>query len=48
MSRKGKIYVVGIGPGNKDNMTFRAYKVIENADIMLLVLLLQEREKENF
>ena len=35
MSRKGKIYVVGIGPGNKDNMTFRAYKVIENADIII-------------
>ncbi len=26
MSRKGKIYVVGLGTGNKDNMTFRAYK----------------------
>ena len=35
MSRKGKIYVVGIGPGNKDNMTFRAYKVIEDADIII-------------
>ena len=35
MSRKGKIYVVGIGPGTKDNMTFRAYKVIEDADIII-------------
>ena len=35
MSRKGKIYVVEIGPGNKDNMTFRAYKVIEDADVII-------------
>lgn len=35
MTKKGKIYVVGIGPGNKDNMTFRAYKVMEDADIII-------------
>ena len=31
----GKIYVVGIGPGNKENMTFRAYKAMENSDILI-------------
>lgn len=35
MDKKGKIYVVGIGPGNKDNMTFRAYKAMENSDILI-------------
>lgn len=35
MIKKGKIYVVGIGPGNKDNMTFKAYKTIENADVII-------------
>ena len=31
----GKIYVVGIGPGKKENMTFRAYEVMENSDIIV-------------
>ena len=35
LDKKGKIYVVGIGPGNKENMTFRAYKAMENSDILI-------------
>ena len=33
----GKIYVVGLGPGNKENMTFRAYDVLKNSDIIIAV-----------
>lgn len=35
MNKKGKIYVIGIGPGNKENMTFRAYKTMEEADVLI-------------
>ena len=28
MSKNGKIYVVGIGPGKKADMTFKAYEAI--------------------
>lgn len=31
----GKIYVVGIGPGNKENMTFRAYETLKKSDIII-------------
>ena len=31
----GKIYIVGLGPGNKENMTFRAYDVLKNSDIII-------------
>lgn len=31
----GKIYVVGIGPGNKENMTFKAYETLKNSDIII-------------
>ena len=31
----GKIYVVGLGPGNKENMTFRACDVLKNSDIII-------------
>lgn len=31
----GKIYVVGLGPGNKENMTFRAYDALQNSDIII-------------
>lgn len=30
----GKLHVVGFGPGGKDDMTFRAYDVIRNADVV--------------
>lgn len=31
---KGKIYVVGIGPGNMEDISVRAYKVLKNVDII--------------
>ena len=31
----GKIYVVGLGPGNKENMTFKAYNTIKESDIII-------------
>lgn len=31
----GKIYVIGIGPGNKENMTFRAYNSMEKSDVII-------------
>ena len=31
----GKIYVVGIGPGKKENMTFRGYEAMEKSDIIV-------------
>ena len=30
----GKIYVVGIGPGNADDMTVRARRALESCDII--------------
>lgn len=35
MSKNGKIYVVGIGPGKKADMTFKAYEAMENSDIIV-------------
>ena len=32
---KNKIYIVGIGPGNEDDMTIRARKVITDADTVI-------------
>ena len=34
MMAKGRLHVVGFGPGGKDDMTFRAASVIEDADIV--------------
>ncbi len=31
-NKKGKIYVVGIGPGNMEDISVRAYKVLKNVD----------------
>ncbi len=31
---KGKIYIIGLGPGNKDNMTVRALNAIEKCDFI--------------
>ncbi|MGL5645655.1 SAM-dependent methyltransferase, partial [Cetobacterium sp.] len=31
--KKGKIYVVGIGPGNMEDITVRAYRVLKNVDV---------------
>lgn len=35
MNKTGKIYVVGIGPGKKEDMTFRAYEAMEKSDIII-------------
>lgn len=35
MNKTGKIYVVGIGPGKKADMTFRAYEAMEKSDIII-------------
>jgi precorrin-3B C17-methyltransferase len=32
---KGRLYVVGVGPGHHDHMTFRAKKVIEESEIIV-------------
>jgi len=32
---KGKLYVVGVGPGNHDHMTYRAKHVIEESEIIV-------------
>ncbi len=31
----GKIYVVGMGPGDKENMTYRAYSAMEASDTLI-------------
>ena len=38
MSKNGKIYVVGIGPGKKADMTFKAYEKMKNSDIIFQIL----------
>lgn len=32
--KKGKIYVVGIGPGNMDDISIRAYKTLKSVDVI--------------
>lgn len=34
-ARKGKLYVVGVGPGHHDHMTFRAKQVIEESQVIV-------------
>lgn len=34
MSMKGKLHVVGFGPGGKEHMTFKAAEAIQNADVV--------------
>ncbi len=34
MMNKGKIYVVGIGPGNMEDISVRAYNTLKNVDII--------------
>ena len=31
----GKLYIVGVGPGHHDHMTFRAKEVIEESDTIV-------------
>ena len=35
MQNKGKLYVVGVGPGHHDHMTFRAKQVIKESEIIV-------------
>ena len=32
---RGRLYVVGVGPGHHDHMTFRAKQVIEESEIIV-------------
>jgi precorrin-3B C17-methyltransferase len=34
-SKKGKLYVVGLGPGSHDHMTYRAKQVIEESEVII-------------
>jgi precorrin-3B C17-methyltransferase len=34
-AKKGKLYVVGVGPGNHDHMTYRAKQVIEESEVIV-------------
>ncbi len=43
-----KIYVVGLGPGNKDNMTFKAHKALEESDVIIGYKTYIELVKEEF
>ena len=35
---EGKLYIVGVGPGNNDHMTFRAKEVIEESDTIYYIV----------
>jgi precorrin-3B C17-methyltransferase len=35
MGNKGKLYVVGVGPGSHDHMTFRAKQVIDESEVII-------------
>jgi precorrin-3B C17-methyltransferase / cobalt-factor III methyltransferase len=35
MNTKGKLYVVGVGPGSHDHMTYRAKQVIDESDVII-------------
>lgn len=34
-AKKGKLYVVGVGPGSHDHMTYRAKQVIEESEVIV-------------
>jgi len=34
-AKRGKLYVVGVGPGHHDHMTYRAKQVIEESDVIV-------------
>ncbi len=34
-SRRGRLYVVGVGPGSHDHMTYRARQVIEESEVIV-------------
>ena len=35
MGNKGELYLIGFGPGSHDHLTFRAKKVIEQANVVV-------------
>lgn len=35
MNTKGKLYVVGVGPGSHDHMTYRAKQAIDESDVII-------------
>ena len=44
----GKVYAVGIGPGNRDNMSFRALEALEKSDVIVGYGTYIELVKERF
>lgn len=48
MSKKGKVILVGAGPGNQDLLTIRALRCIEKADVILYDALIEEAMKPLF
>ncbi len=48
MKLKGKIYIVGAGPGDSDLLTIKAHKAILQADVILYDALISEEIKELF
>ncbi|KIX11841.1 SAM-dependent methyltransferase [Dethiosulfatarculus sandiegensis] len=47
-SAQGKLYLVGLGSGDPDNMTIRAHKIITKADVILGMKYVEEKYKELF
>ena len=45
---KGKIYVVGIGPGNMEDISVRAYKTLKNVDVIAGYITYIDLVKEEF
>jgi uroporphyrin-III C-methyltransferase len=45
---RGKVYLVGVGPGSVDLMTIRAVKVLQDADVILYDALVSEEVKRLF
>lgn len=47
-SRPGKVYLVGAGPGNPEDLTLRAYRILTKAEIILYDALLDPSFLEIF
>lgn len=45
---KGKIYVVGIGPGNMEDISIRAYNTLKNVDIIVGYITYVDLVKDEF
>ncbi|EQA45494.1 uroporphyrinogen-III C-methyltransferase [Leptospira broomii serovar Hurstbridge str. 5399] len=48
MDKKGKVYLVGAGPGNPDLLTVRALRILQNAEVILYDALLDPSFLELF